>query len=402
MTVNIKKSYAFGSVTAPPSKSISHRSLICASLTNVSKIDNIGYSQDINATVCCLETLGAKIKKDGDSLTVGGFNPFEIKDGTEIFCNESGSTLRFLIPLCLLSGSRVTLSGSKRLFERPLSVYEDICNQNGILFQKGTDSLTVCGKLKSGEYFVRGDISSQFISGLLFALPLLDGDSKINIIGTLESASYIDLTLKSLDDFGIKIKKENNSFIVFGNQKYKSKDVTVEGDCSNGAFLEAFNLFGGSVDVKGINENSIQGDRVYKSMFLKLKNGQKQFDLTDCPDLAPIMFAVSSLFGGAVFYGTKRLKIKESDRISAMVCELKKFGITVTESDNKVEVKGGKLLKPQEVLCGHNDHRIVMALSVLCSVSSGSISGAEAVNKSYPDFFEKISSLGIGIEYNET
>ncbi len=204
-----------------------------------------------------------------------------------------------------------------------------------------------------------------------------------------------------LRPLGLRLK-ENNSFVVFGNQKYKSKDVTVEGDCSNAAFLEAFNIFGGNVNVKGINEHSIQGDRVYKDMFLDLKNGKKQFDLTDCPDLAPIMFAVSSYFGGAVFYGTKRLKIKESDRISSMAAELKKFGITVIESDNSVEVTGGKLLKPQEVLCGHNDHRIVMALSVLCSATSGSITGAEAVNKSYPDFFEKISSLGIGIEYNET
>lgn len=402
MTVNIKKSTANGTVFAPPSKSISHRALICASLTDNSNVFNLAFSKDITATLNCLETLGAKVKKDGNSLSVGKLNPFEIADNTEIFCNESGSTLRFLIPLCMLSGKKITLRGSKRLFQRPLTVYEDICKDNGIVFKKGTDSLTVCGKLKANEYNVAGDISSQFISGLLFALPLLNKDSKINIKGNLESASYIDLTLKTLNDFGINIIKDNTVLTVFGNQKYKSTDITVEGDYSNSAFLDAFNLFGGKVKVEGLNGDSIQGDREYIRMFNDLKSGKKEFDLTDCPDLAPIMFALASPFGGAVFNGTKRLKIKESDRISAMASELKKFGVKVTENENSVEISGGNLKKPQEILYGHNDHRIVMALSVLCSVTSGSISGAEAVEKSYPDFFEKISQLGIGTYYEET
>lgn len=402
MTVNIKKSTASGTVFAPPSKSISHRALICASLTDNSNVFNLAFSNDITATLNCLETLGAKVQKNGDTVSVGKLNPFEIADNTEIFCNESGSTLRFLIPLCMLSGKRIILRGSKRLFERPLTVYEDICKNNGITFEKNTDCLTLCGKLKANEYNVAGDISSQFISGLLFALPLLNKDSKINIKGKLESASYIDLTLKTLNDFGINIKKDNNSFTVFGNQKYQSNDITVEGDCSNAAFLDAFNLFGGNVKVEGLNGDSIQGDREYIRMFNDLKSGKKEFDLTDCPDLAPIMFALASYFSGAVFYGTKRLKIKESDRISAMASELKKFGVTVTENENSVEILSGNLKKPQEILYGHNDHRIVMALSVLCSVTSGSISGAQAVEKSYPDFFEKISQLGIGTYYEET
>lgn len=397
MTVTIKKSKASGTIAAPPSKSMAHRALICGALSHGSKIDNIEYSNDILATLDCLAALGAKIEKCGSTVTLGNLDPFVAKE-TTLDCRESGSTLRFMIPLCMMSGRKITLTGSKRLFARNLTIYEEIAQQNNMLFYKDDSSLTVCGKLKSGVYKVVGNISSQFISGLLFTLPLLSGDSTLQILGEYESEPYVDLTLKALSDFGVKIQKRNCTYKITGNQRYISKNITVEGDYSNAAFLEGFNLFGGDVMVTGLDENSLQGDKVYKQMYSDLNNGIKRFDLSNCPDLAPVMFALSAIYGGAEFTGTKRLKIKESDRACAMAQELKKFGIAVEVFDNSVKVHGGQLTAPNAVLCGHNDHRIVMALSLLCTLTGGSINQAQSVAKSYPDYFEKIKSLGIVIE----
>ena len=298
----------------------------------------------------------------------------------------------------MLSGKKITLTGSNRLFERNLEIYADIAKQNGILFEKDDNSLTVCGKLKADNYKIAGNISSQFISGLLFALPLLEGDSTLEIIGEYESEPYVDLTLKALSNFGVLIKKTDRIYNIKGRQKYSSRNISVEGDYSNAAFLDGFNLLGGSVTVDGLNEDSLQGDKIYKQMYYELKSGKKDFDLSNCPDLAPVMFALSTVFGGADFTGTRRLKIKESDRASAMACELNKFGVRVDVFENSVTVRADDLKKPDEILCGHNDHRIVMALSLLCSLTGGKIDGAEAVAKSYPDYFEKIKSLGIVVE----
>lgn len=400
MIVTIQKSKASGTVAAPPSKSMAHRALICGALSSGSKIENIEYSNDILATLDCLAVLGANIEKNGNIITLGNLNPFGAKSAT-LDCRESGSTLRFMIPLCMLSGAKITLVGSKRLFARNLTIYEEIANQNGIVFEKGESSLTVCGKLGSGNYKVAGNISSQFISGLLFALPLLSGDSTLEITGEYESEPYVDLTLKALDDFDVNIEKCGRIYKIKGNQKYISQNMTVEGDYSNAAFLEGFNLLDGDVIVTGLEVASLQGDRIYKQMYEGLKNGEKQFDLSNCPDLAPVMFALSSVYGGAHFTGTKRLKIKESDRAAAMAQELAKFGIKVDVGDNDVTIHSGELKTPTEILCGHNDHRIVMALSLLCTLTDGSINEAESVAKSYPDYFEKIKSLGIVVK-NET
>lgn len=397
MVVSIKKSKASGTVSAPPSKSMAHRALICAALTGGSVVQNVEYSNDISATLDCLELLGASVTQIKNSIKIGGLNPFESKE-TVVDCRESGSTLRFLIPLAFLSGKRITFTGSSRLFERNLSIYEGIALKNGILFEKGESSLTVCGTIKSENYKIAGNISSQFISGLLFALPLLEEDSTLEITGEYESKPYVDLTIKALNDFGVKIENKGRTYNIKGGQKYLPKYITVEGDYSNAAFLDAFNLLGGDVTVEGLEDTSLQGDKVYKTMFSELKMGKKEFDLSNCPDLAPVMFALAAVFGGAHFIGTKRLKIKESDRATAMQTELSKFGIKADVGDNDVTVCGGELKAPRETLCGHNDHRIVMALSLLCSVTGGSINDAEAVAKSYPDFFEKIKSLGIVIE----
>ena len=399
MRVTIKPSKAKGTVLVPPSKSMAHRALICAALSTDSSVHNIAYSKDIAATVDCLRKLGACMEQDDACIKTGGLNPFALSEETQLFCDESGSTLRFFIPLCMLSDRKVTLSGSDRLFERPLTIYEDICREQGILFEKTKNSVTVCGKLKGGNYFVPGDVSSQFISGLLFALPLLEDDSVLTVTGKFESASYIDLTVSMLSEFGIVIDRNENVFHIKGGQKYQNNTYTVEGDCSNAAFLDGFNLMGGEVVLDGLKNDTLQGDRVYNQMFRSLQNGEKHFDLSDCPDLGPVMFAMAAYFGGAVFSGTARLRIKESDRAAAMAEELTKFGIVTEVQDNTVVVHGGTLTAPYEVLHGHNDHRIVMALSLLCSITGGTIDDAQAVSKSFPDFFEKIASLGINVEF---
>lgn len=400
MTATIKVSKAAGSVAAPPSKSVAHRSLICGAFSEKSIIKNIEYSADILATLSCLEALGARVEKRETSVEIGGLNPKNIPENAELFCNESGSTLRFMVPICLLSGKEVTLKGAKRLFERPLSVYEEIFEKNGVCYQKGEDFIKINGLIEAGDYFVKGDISSQFITGLMFALPLMEKTSSITVTGKFESESYIDLTVKVLKGFGIEIERSENTYKIKSGT-YKSKEYTVEGDYSNAAFLDAFNLLGGDVTVSGLDENSVQGDRVYKKMFEQLNGGTKDFDLSDCPDLAPIMFALAAVKGGAHFTGTARLKIKESDRAEVMKEELKKFGITLRVEPNDVYVEKGDPVAPTEILCGHNDHRIVMSLAVLCTITGGKISGCEAINKSFPDFFNKISSLKVGVDLNE-
>ena len=398
MIVTIEKSIAKGSIEAPPSKSMVHRALICGALSEGSEICNLAYSKDIQATTCCLEKMGAYVEKNGNTVKIGGLNTENAEENVEVFCNESGSTLRFLIPLAMILGKKITFYGSERLLERPLGVYEDICKDQGIYFEKKCDRLTVYGRLKAGEYSIPGDISSQFITGLLFVLPLLEKDSVLNVTGKFESASYVDLTLSVMRSFGVEISRKDNVFYIKGGQKYIPQKYTVEGDCSNAAFLEAFNVLGGKVEIEGINPDTLQGDRVYKTSFNALKNNVKKFDLSDCPDLAPVMFAMAAYMGGAEFTGTARLKIKESDRASAMAEELAKFGIEVSVFENSVTVHKGVLKKPTEALKGHNDHRIVMALSLLCSVTGGTIDGAESVAKSYPDYFEEIEKIGIKVK----
>ena len=399
MTVKINKSTAFGWISAPPSKSMAHRYLICGALSGGSVIKGIDYSEDIKATLGCLEALGAEIKAEDSGISIGGINPLEPIKSNKLFCNESGSTLRFLIPICLLCNSEITLSGTERLFSRSLSVYEEICAAQGISFIKTSNSVTLKGKLKSGKYSVRGDISSQFISGLMFALSQLPEDSTIEIEGTIESGSYLSLTIKALADFGVRISRvDERTIYIKGGQTCKKRNITVEGDYSNAAFLDAFNLFGGNVMVKGLSDKSVQGDRVYKDKFAELEKGFASVDISDCPDLGPILMAVAAAKNGAVFTGTKRLKIKESDRGEAMKAELSKFGCEVIAEENKITVKGGELKTPDRPLLSHNDHRIVMSMAVLASVTCGEILGAEAVAKSYPRFFEDIKALGIDIE----
>lgn len=400
MVAEISASKATGTVTAPPSKSMAHRLLICASLArNESKIYNVSLSKDISATINCLTSLGAKFEICDDFIKVKGIDIANIKTSVKANCIESGSTLRFIIPIMLLLGVECEIKGSEYLLTRPLSVYEDIAKKQEFKFIKNSNYIELCGKLQSGEYSIDGNISSQFISGLLFALPLLENDSKIKIIGKLESRPYVDLTIDALKEFGITAEFLNeNEIFIKGSQKYKSTDSVVEGDYSNTAFFEALNYLGGEVNIKGLNTLSKQGDRAYNEYFRLLKRTTPEIDITDCPDLAPILFTLASYFNGGTFIGTKRLKIKESDRAQTMKTELEKFGADITVFENSVKINNTTLKAPKDNLFGHNDHRVVMSLAILLSKFGGKIEGAEAVSKSFPNFFEILSSLGVNID----
>lgn len=403
MTVTVLKSVANGTVQAPPSKSFAHRMLICAALSKgKSVIKNIDFSQDISATVNCLTGLGANFSYSNSTVALNGIQNGRLNN-TVLNCNESGSTLRFLIPLCLLFNKEITLCGTERLFARSLDIYEEIFKKENIKYTKTKNSITLNGKLSGGEYALKGNISSQFISGLMFALPNIENDSTIKIIGKKESAPYIDLTVDALNTFGVKIEKvSENEYFIKGNQTFKPQNIMVEGDYSNAAFLEAFNYLGGNVTVTGLKESSLQGDKVYKEHFKSLNGSFSKIDLSNCPDLSIILMALAAVKHGAEFTGTKRLAIKESNRGVAFSTELKKFGINSEVLENKITVNKGNLLCPNEPLCSHNDHRIVMALTVLLSITGGKIEGAEAVNKSFPNFFEKVKELGIKVETNVT
>lgn len=399
MIVQIKKSNAFGEIDAPPSKSMAHRCLICGAFSCESIIENVDFSDDIKATIDCLKRLGANVEIFGNTVKIGGISNKKSINSDTLFCNESGSTLRFLIPICMLKNEKITLNGTKRLFQRQLSVYEEMCNTQGIEFIKNETSVTVNGKMTAGRYTVRGDISSQFISGLMFALPLLAGDSIIDITGKSESSSYLNLTLKVIADFGVRISRiDENTMYIKGGQNYKNRNLTVEGDYSNSAFFDALNLLGGNVAIKGLDKNSVQGDKIYKELYPLLYKGTPEIDISDCPDLGPILMALAAVLNGAVFTGTARLKIKESDRGMAMAEELAKFGCKVDVEENRIKVYKCKLQTPVLPLSGHNDHRIVMAVAVMCTVTGGTIYGAEAVSKSLPDFFERLKDLGVSLE----
>ena len=400
MKASIKPGCAFGSISAPTSKSVAHRLLISSALSeDESTVSGITKSEDVLATVDCLRALGAVIDAEGDVFKIRGIDMRKNAPNSVLCCRESGSTLRFLIPIASLSGAKVTFGGTEKLLSRPLSVYEKLYAERDLLLTKSGNLLFVDGPLPSGEYELDGNVSSQFISGLLFALPLADGDSTIRIIPPFASKSYVDLTTDALEKCGVKVYFEDDLTIkIPGNQKYNPINDRVEGDYSGSAFLEALNLFGSRIEVLGLDEHSKQGDKVYRELFKMLNDGAPKIDIENCPDLAPILFTVASAKNGAVFTSTERLKIKESDRAECMASELRKFGADIEVQPNSVIIKKSTLHTPKEELFGHNDHRIVMSLAVLSSIFGGTIDGAEAVSKSYPNFFSDIKNAGIEVE----
>ncbi len=396
MKVHIYPGLAAGRAAAPPSKSMAHRLLIAAGLAKgQSRITGLALSEDVAATIDCLRALGATVTLNGGEATVTGADPRLRPAGALLPCRESGSTLRFMIPLCLLAAAPCTLTGCGRLLHRPQTVYADLCRGQGLPFAVSDAGVQLCGPLQGGDFTLPGDVSSQFITGLLLALPLTGRPSRLHLTGEVQSRPYIDLTLQAMAHFGLTARFEDERTIALPAGCYRPADATVEGDYSNAAFLEALGVLGGNVCVTGLNPASLQGDRVYKEGFAALQNGFCRLSLADCPDLGPIYMALAAACHGAEFTHTARLKIKESDRAAAMAAELAKFGVALLVEDDRVVVPPAQLTPPALPLCAHGDHRIVMALATLCTRTGGVIEGAEAVAKSYPDYFSVLSSLGI-------
>ena len=399
MKVKILPSKTSGEVSAPPSKSFAHRYLI-GSVLSCGKcvIKNIADSDDISATLSCIEQLGGSVTKDGNIVTVIPTNEKQIENAV-FDCKESGSTLRFFIPVVLATGAKhCTFSGSERLLARGIKEYEKLFENSDVKIKSDKKSIEVNGTLSAGNYEISGEVSSQYTTGMLFALSVLDGKSTLKITGNAESRAYVDMTIKVLKDFGADIAEpEKNFFEINGKGRLSPGEFTVEGDWSNAAFLIALSRLVGTISVSGLNENSVQGDRFCTAAFDALDGENAEIDLKDCPDLAPILFSYAAYKNGGKFINTRRLRVKESDRANVMAEELKKFGANVKVYENSVEIEKTQLKPPIVPLCGHNDHRIVMALSVLAAVLGAEIDGAEAVNKSYPDFFRVIKKAGVNV-----
>lgn len=424
-------------IQAPPSKSIAHRMLICAALSDgVSHISGLELSDDIKATLDCLKKMGAFVKlteqeDNGSSIcplytaTINGIeglyadnaeidrsgeDPFN-KEFVKLDCKECGSTLRFLIPVSTLLFAKNILhrdqimkfTGEGRLLARPLDVYDTLFKYTFVSFVHNPDCVLVSGSLRAGDYKLEGNVSSQFITGLLLTLPMLEGNSRVHIIPPVESRPYINITIDVLKEFGVEAKWEDeNTIFVPGNQRFKSIDKTIEGDWSNGAILYTLAVLqrirGRNIVLTGLRENSPQGDKAFISMMESIDKGDKTVDISDCPDLGPILMAYLAMKGGGTLTGTSRLSIKESDRGHAMKQELEKMGATVTVEGNDIHVLADNgLHAPTDVIKSHNDHRIAMSMAVLCSIYGGSIDDAEAVNKSFPSFFDTMRKVGIDI-----
>lgn len=399
MKVKILPSKTSGEVSAPPSKSFAHRYLIGSVLSRGKcVIKSIADSDDISATLACIEQLGGSVTKDGNIVTVIPTNEKQIENAV-FDCKESGSTLRFFIPVVLATGAKnCTFLGSERLLARGIKEYEKLFENSDVKINSDEKSIEVNGTLSAGNYEISGEVSSQYTTGMLFALSVLDGKSTLKITGNAESRAYVDMTIKVLKDFGADIAEpEKNFFEINGKGRLSPGEFTVEGDWSNAAFLIALSRLAGTISVSGLNENSVQGDRFSSVAFDALDGENAEIDLKDCPDLAPILFAYAAYKNGGRFINTRRLRVKESDRANVMAEELKKFGANVKVYENSVEIEKTQLKPPIVPLCGHNDHRIVMALSVLAAVFGAEIDGAEAVNKSYPDFFRVIKKAGVNV-----
>ena len=374
MKVTIRPGLAAGTVAAPPAKSYAHRLILAAALAaGESRIHGLAYSEDVMATMDCARALGAALTRDG-------------------------STLRFFLPVALAHGGRSRFTGAPRLIERGVGLYEALLGARGVVFTTEQAAVTVAGTLRGGDYALPGDVSSQFVSGLLFALPLLAADSTVRVLPPFESRAYTDITVDVLRRFGVQVAVDGDAFAVAGRQVYRPQETTVEGDWSNAAFLYALTALGGSVTVTGLDPASVQGDRVVTRLLQELDGPAPQIDVSGCPDLAPVLFAVAAAQHGAVFTGTRRLRIKESDRAAVMAEELAKCGVVCEIGANRVVIPGGRLQAPAAPFCGHNDHRVVMALAVLASRTGGAIEGAAAVRKSWPDFFAVLRRLGMEIE----
>lgn len=403
-----------GEVSMPPSKSAVHRAILCAAMAQgVSTVAPVALSKDIEATIQCVQALGADICLCKQTLTIDGAGLFSKQD-VLLDCEESGSTLRFLIPIAAAGGVLAHFTGKGRLPQRPIGVYLDCLPQKGVsLKTQGGLPLTISGQLKSGVYRLPGDISSQFITGLLLSLPLLDGDSEIVLTSALESEGYIDMTLQTMRAFGVTAEKTAAGYMVKGRQRYlPNTNYVCEGDWSQAAFFMAAGALGGNIKITGLNPHSVQGDRACLHLFEQFGANVRQagnavtvtrgtlhaiaIDARQIPDLVPILAVVAAFAKGkTTIYGAQRLRIKESDRLKAICSGLQALGADITETDDGLVVQGVSSLHGGTVQ-GYNDHRIVMALSIAALNASGPvvITDRESIRKSYPSFFEEYKRLG--------
>ena len=415
--VNVEPSQLNGTVAIPPSKRDVHRAIICGALSRGKcVISPVDLSEDIKATIGCVETLGAKVNISEGVLTIDGSEMFK-GNNYQIFCNESGSLLRFIIPVVSAMGISATFTGAGRLPERPIGIYLDCLPKAGVkCTTKSGLPLTVEGQLQPGEFEIPGNVSSQFITGLLFALPLLKEDSKIILTSPLESVAYVDITINVMKKFGVIIETTDYGYFVKGNQKYIPKNYTTEGDWSNAAFFMTAAAIKGDITVTGVDKNSAQGDKeiaeILKRFGAKVEftdNGVRvqkgdlkatDLDARQIPDLVPIL-AVCATFAEGITHitGAERLRIKESDRLSAIANAINQLGGNVIEKPDGLVITGVKSLKGGTVQ-GVNDHRIVMAMSVatLMATDTVTITDMESIKKSFPNYFEEYNRLG-GISY---
>ncbi len=401
MQIKIRKSILSGDLLARPSKSFAHRYLFASCLSSgESIISNIDFSDDIKASLNCINAYGKKHIIDYENRKVI-FNKDSSKNFQPTFdCNESGTTLRIFLPIALEKYEKAKFIGAPRLIERGVDIYESIFSS--VIFNKDKYSISTVGKIGYGEYNLPGNISSQYISGLLYALPLMEGNSIINITTELESKNYISMTLDVLKKHGIIINEKNAdwkfTFEIPGGQKYQSIDSSIEGDYSNIAFIDAFNYFGSDIKISGLNNDSLQSDKIYKEYFEKLNDGYCEIDIANCIDLGPILITFACLKNGAKFTNTRRLRIKESDRGTAIATELRKCGADITIDENEIIVNKSELKEQNAPFDSHNDHRIAMSLSLLATKFDIIIDGAECVSKSYPDYFKDLKKLKASIE----
>ena len=402
MNVIIQPVRLNGTIVPPPSKSQAHRAVIAAALAGgVSRLENLTGSQDIDATLACMAAMGAGIERGEREARIRGLG-HSIPQKRELLqhfdCGESGSTLRFLIPIALavVGGGRFT--GRGRLMERPQKPYFDLFDEKGVTYEQKDGVLTVSGELKAGEYRLPGNVSSQFITGLLYALPLLEGDSEIVLTTPLESEGYVDMTLEVLERFGIRIRRQNDRFLVSGGQRYQSRDMAIEPDWSQAAFWYAAAALGSGVKVCGMNEASVQGDRVIAQQFRQLTAaGDVVLDVSQCPDLVPALAAMAAVRQGTTcITNAARLRIKESDRLAAVTQVLNALGADVTEQTDGLTITGRDGLVGGVSVDSHNDHRIAMMAAVAATRCERPVTvlGGQCVAKSYPTFWEDYEKLG--------
>lgn len=402
MNIKITPKKLSGTVTVPPSKSVAHRLIICAAFAKGrSVIENIYPSKDIIATAQAMKAFGAEITLADGKAYVDGIGETPRTAGVD--CNESGSTLRFLIPVAAALGIDTTFIGSGKLPERPITPYlEELPNHNVTFDYNYTMPFKVSGKLEGGTFKIGGDISSQFITGLLLALSLLDKDSEVELTSHLESKPYVDITVNAMKTFGVEVMETEKGYYIKGGQQYKPCDVTCEADYSQSAFFYVANSLGSNIEIAGLSKESAQGDKKIVEICEKIvyneKGGLKPFklDCSDIPDLVPVLTVLASFCDGvSEIYNVARLKIKECDRLEAISDCVNRLGGRVEAFADKLVVTGVKSLEGGEV-DGYNDHRIAMSMAVASTICEKPliINGAQCVSKSYPNFWEDFKSLG--------